>query len=253
MLLETQGEYHPLPRITEVIKAVNSSNYDIGLVPIENTTEGNVVETINGLIRSDLSILGEITIPIHHSLIGSKSGLNKQVIHSHPQAIGQCGNWLDVHYPGVEIAFHNSTAEAVQTAVSNSELAIGSFRAANLYNAAILQESIEDNSGNITRFWLLGKGKSIPTGNYRTTMLVTVKEEVGSLVDTLVVLKNHRVNLGKIDSAPGSILDEYCFLLTIDGHQDTTKIARTLSELAEISLTMKILGSYQKSSNPKNL
>src|SRR3989344_4291782 len=109
-LLGNHAKLQPLNRITEVVEAVEEKKTDLGLVPIENSTEGNVVETIRSIIRSkDLSVLGEKVIPIHHMLLGSEKAFSKKIVRSHPQAIGQCTNWLKENLPGAEVITHNST------------------------------------------------------------------------------------------------------------------------------------------------
>lgn len=250
-LLGNQAKLQPLSRITEVVEAVEEKKTDLGLVPIENSTEGNVVETIRSIIRShDLSVLGEKVIPIHHMLLGNEKAFSKKIVRSHPQAIGQCTNWLKENLPGAEVITHNSTSEAVKTAAENDELGIGSSLAGEIYQIPILKENIEDLKGNTTRFWLIGRGETNPTDSDKTMLLFSLKNKVGLLKNSLAVFADMGINMTKIDSFPIGALDEYYFLLAIDGHAKDPKIAETLNDFQETCLKVRNLGSFHKSPIP---
>ncbi len=250
-LLQNQVNLQPLTSITEILRCVDNGGSDIGLVPIENSTEGNVMETIRGVIRSNLMILGEKILPIHHVLFGDKMALSKAIVRSHPQAIGQCTNWLEQNLPGAKIIAHNSTAEAVQVAAKREELAIGSSVAGKLYDIPILKEGIEDFQGNTTRFWLLGRGKANPTGKDRTTILFSLRNRIGLLRNSLAIFADRRINITKIDSFPIGALDEYYFLLSLDGHKNEPFIAEALEEFRKTCLRVRVLGSYHKAPIPQ--
>lgn len=250
-LLQNQVKLQSLTSITDVLRSVDNGKLDIGLVPIENSTEGNVMETIREVIRSNLMVLGEKILPIHHVLFGDETALLKAIVHSHPQAIGQCTNWLEQNLPNAKIVAHNSTAEAVQIAAKQGELAIGSSVAGKLYGIPILKEGIEDLQGNTTRFWLLGRGETNPTGEDRTTILFSLRNRIGLLRNSLAILADRRINITKIDSFPIGALDEYYFLLSLDGHKDKPLITEALKEFRKTCLRIRVLGSYHKAPIPQ--
>lgn len=250
-LLQNQVNLRSLTSITDVIRSVDKGKLDIGLVPIENSTEGNVMEAIRGLIRSNLMILGEKILPIHHTLFGDETALLKATVHSHAQAIGQCVNWLEQNLPNAKIITHNSTAEAVQIAVERGELAIGSSVAGKVYGIQTLREGIEDFQGNTTRFWLLGRGETNPTSKDRTTLLFSLRNRIGLLRNSLAIFADRRINITKIDSFPIGALDEYYFLLSLDGHLHEPFIAEALEEFRKTCLRVRVLGSYHKAPIPQ--
>jgi len=250
-LLENQVNLQSLTSITNVLRSVDSGKLDLGLIPVENSTEGNVMETIRGIIRSNLIILGEKILPIHHVLFGEETALSKAVVHSHPQAIGQCTNWLEQNLPNAKIVTHNSTAEAVQIAAERGELAIGSSIAGKLYGIQTLKEEIEDFQGNTTRFWLLGRGETNPTSKDRTTLLFSLRNRIGLLRNSLAIFADRHINITKIDSFPIGALDEYYFLLSLDGHLRESFIAEALEEFGKTCLRVRVLGSYHKATIPQ--
>lgn len=250
-LLQNQVNLRSLISITDVLRSVDNGKLDMGLVPIENSTEGNVMETIRGVIRSNLMILGEKILPIHHVLFGDETALSKAIVHSHPQAIGQCVNWLEQNLPNAKIIAHNSTAEAVQIAAEREELAIGNSVAGKLYSIQTLKEGIEDFQGNTTRFWLLGRGETNPTSKDRTTLLFSLRNRIGLLRNSLAIFADRRINITKIDSFPIGALDEYYFLLSLDGHQHEPFIAGAIEEFRKTCLRVRVLGSYHKAPIPQ--
>lgn len=249
-LLTTQVVYPEAKRITEIIKGIETGKFDTGLVPIENSSEGNVAETVREVIKSDLTILAEHVIPIHHVLFGTDAALAKGVIRSHPQAIGQCANWLEKNLKNGEVIEHNSTADAIRVAAERDELAIGNRKAGDLYNIPIHAENIEDRKGNTTRFWLLGRGETEQTENDRTTILFSLKNRTGLLRNALAVFADRSINMTKIDSFPIGALDEYYFMMSIDGHTNEPRIKEALVAFRDVCLKVRILGSYNKTLIP---
>lgn len=246
-LAGTQFKYQSLERIREVVRSVEQGKFDLGLIPVENSTEGPVLDGIKELIHSRLVILGERVIPIHHFLFGTQEALKKGVVHSHPQAIGQCNNWLDEHLPpNMTIVRHNSTAEAVKNAVIEGDVAIGSQRAGELYKAPVLAEKIEDYQGNTTRFWLVGRGETAVTGKDRTALLFSFRQGIGFIRNALSALADRRISVNRIDSFPMGALDQYYFILTFSGHNKESNIAEALEDFSRRCLKMKVLGSYHR-------
>lgn len=246
-LLDDQARYEWAKRNGLVVSAVDSGKVDLGLVPVENSTEGTVLETIKEIIHSQhLSVLAERVLPIHHNLFGNITAFEKQIIHSHPQAIGQCSKWLEENMPNAVMVNQNSTAEAVKVALENGELAIASLQAGKAYGITPLLTNIENFTSNTTRFWLLGRGETKPTGNDRTALLFSFRQEVGKIAESLNVFAHHGVSVNRIDSYPMGALDQYYFLATVDGHVKELKLAAALKEFCQVCLKCKVLGSYRK-------
>lgn len=240
-----------LPTNAEVVRKVEAGDYDIGIVPVENSTEGDVIEVLRELNHiTDATILGEHILAIQHMLIGwPKQRIDE--VHSHPQALGQCRTWLLDNFPNVKQVPTTSTTAAVILAKENERIAaIASERAAQIHNLDILARDIGDIKGNSTRFLMLGRGETYPTGNDNTAIILTVEDHPGVLADCLVVLKNHSINLTKIDSRPTGKLGEYAFWITMDGHRRDERVKESLDELSRYCQQIRILGSYRKAELP---
>lgn len=252
-LLGEQVGIVPLSTITEVIRSTERGDTDIGFVPIENSIEGNVLESVRGVIHSELSdnsgirILGEKVLPINHFLFGTKEGFAKKILRSHPQALAQCSRWISENLPDAIVVRETSTAEAVKVSVERNELAIGNKLAGELYGAKILAESITDLASNHTRFWLLGRGKTFSTGNDRVTLVFTLKNMTGALIGALRPFSERGISINKVDTLPLGTLDEYYFLMSVDGHQTDPNIIEAIDELKSRVWKAKVLGSYRKS------
>lgn len=252
-LLKSQVELTPKSTNTEVIRAVNSREVDLGFVPIENSLEGSVLETIRGLIRSELpddshiQIIGEKVIRINHILYGTENARKKGIVRSHPQALAQCSIWLNNNLPNAEIVRETSTAAGVKQAVERDEMAIGPRLAGVLYQAPILEERITDLDTNHTRFWLIGRGNTSQTGHDRVSLLFTLKNQPRALLKVLAPFAERGINMGKVDTVPLGTLDEYYFLMSLDGHIKDSNMALALEELGKEVWKMKVLGSFRKS------
>ena len=196
-----------LPYITSVIEAVDKNNNLIGVVPIENSIEGVVRETVDNLIRttSRVTITKEIIIPVSHCLISKradKSGINKII--SHTQAIAQCKNYLSRGFPEAEIIFSSSTSEGVRQLndLPDDYAAIGTDKAASIYNLNIIEREINDEKDNLTRFILLGAYVPEPTRRDKTSIAISLCNKPGSLADMLMYFKEGGLNLSYIESRP---------------------------------------------------
>lgn len=246
-LLGSQVDYQMAPRNGVVVTETDNGKYDLGLVPVENSTGGIVLETVKEIIHSkSLVVLAERVLPIHHNLYGSPEGFNNPVIHSHPQAIDQCSLWLAKNLPGARTVAESSTALAVKVALEKGELAIASSFAGIAHEAVPLHERIENLSHNTTRFWLLGRGETEPTGNDRTAILFSFRQGVGKIAYALKVFADRGISLNRMDSFPMGALDQYYFSATIDGHQKDPKVAEAIEEFCTKCFKCKILGSFHK-------
>ncbi len=240
---------HMVPKrnITDVFDEVERGKADLGVIPIENTTEGVVTHTLDMLVSSNLKIYSEVMLEVSQDLLnlsGDISDIKK--IYSHPHAIAQCKNWLMKNLPEVPIFDVDSTAHAAQMVCDDSEsAAIASEFAARLYDLKVAEERIEDNLNNVTRFLVIAKDFADRTGDDKTSVMFSLKDRVGALYETLYCFRG--VNLTKIESRPSKKKAcEYLFFIDIDGHYSDDVIKNALKELRKHTVELKILGSYPK-------
>jgi chorismate mutase/prephenate dehydratase len=241
----------PKESIQEVFEDVEREKVNFGVVPIENSTEGVVNRTLDMFIDSEVKICGEILIRISHDLL-SLGGESKEIekIYSHPQALGQCRQWLRKKFPHVPLIETASTAKAAQMTTEDPKAAaIASSFAAHLYGLKAIESQIEDYLHNYTRFLVLGRQSGERTGRDRTSLLFSISDLPGSLYDALKPFSEEGINLTKIESRP--IKDrpwEYVFFLDFEGHATDPHIDEVISELKKKVLFLKFLGSYPRSS-----
>lgn len=249
-LLQDQAEIGFIGRNREIIAAVKMGLFDLGIVASENSIEGNVEETSKTIINSELTILGEKILPIHQALLGVESAYAKKILNSHPQGIAQCGNWIHENLSDTQVVQHGSTAAAIQYAAEHEELAIGNPAAGKIYNIPVIQEGIEDRKGNTTRFWLIGRGETEPTGNDRTVIAFTLRNAPGTLIKVLSPFSDRGISINKVDTLPLT-LDHYYFLMSVDGHITEPTLQEAIEEARESCWKIKTLGSFQKSLLPE--
>lgn len=238
----------PAKNIREIFATVEKHQADYGVVPVENSTEGVVSHTLDMFLDSDLKICAEIILEIVHHLLGRGKLEKVKKIYSHPQALAQCRLWLEEHMPTVKLCETESTAKAAQLASKDEEsAAIASEVAAGLYGLRILEAHIEDSPHNYTRFLVIGRNYTEPSGADKTSILFSIKDRVGALYDMLTPFRNHAINLTKIESRPTKRKAwEYVFFVDFIGHKDDEPVRKALSELEERCLFLKVLGSYPK-------
>jgi chorismate mutase/prephenate dehydratase len=233
--------------IDEVFRAVTSGTAHYGMVPVENSTEGAIGRTLDLLMQSTLQICGEVILPIHQCLLGRHSELSAiKTVYSHPQSLGQCQGWLNTHLPRAARIPAASNAEAARLAAENTHsAAIAGSQAAALFGLKLLVENIEDDAGNTTRFLVLGNQQVAPSGNDKTSLVMSAANRPGAVHDLLVPLAKHGVSMTKLESRPArSGLWEYVFYMDIEGHQADVKVAAALAELKQVAAFVKVLGSY---------
>jgi chorismate mutase/prephenate dehydratase len=243
----SSSEYLPARGIPEVFVDVEREATDVGVVPVENSTEGAVNHTLDSLIESPLLICGEIHLEIQHFLLSRASDLAAvRRVYSHPQAFAQCRHWLERNLPGVDTVEMPSTAGAVEHARAEpTAAAIASAAASRLYDVPVLRPRIEDSVHNVTRFLVMGRKGTGPTGRDKTSILVSIKDEVGALHRIIEPFAAERVNLTRIESRPTRQRPwEYVFFMDFEGHQDDPPLRRLLEALRERCLFVKVLGSY---------
>ncbi len=244
----------PLPSITAVAAAVADGEAEEGVVPIENSIEGAVNETLDLLIHADrpLYICSETVLPIEHLLL-AKPGTRKEdvtVIKSFPVAIAQCRDFIAREYPDAEIEAALSTAAAVESVISrDGAAAIASRRAAGHYGAEVLASGIQDRSPNHTRFVTVAREDHAPTGEDKTSLAFTFANEdrPGQIVGALQEFASRSINLSKIESRPSKEkLGTYIFLVTVHGHRLDPPMAEALATIKKNCSVFRVLGSYPR-------
>jgi len=240
----------PLPAIDDVFIEVQAGTADFGVVPIENSTEGTVNNTLDRFLHTTLHICGEVELRIHHFLIGRMQDLGKvQRICAHAQALGQCRGWLDEHLPEVERIAVSSNAEGARRARDEQgTAAIAGETAAEIYGLGILAPRIEDSADNTTRFLVLGRQLLRPSGDDRTTIMVSPADEgAGALLRLLEPLAAHGVSMTRIESRPSRKRKwHYVFFIDLVGHAEDTAVAAALAGLRERAALFRIVGSYPR-------
>ncbi len=242
-------EQSPVNNIEEIFRTVDTGQAHFGVAPIENSTEGVISHTLDLLINSTLKICGEVDLRIQHNLISNETELkNITKVYSHQQSLAQCRLWLDANLPGTEHYAVRSNAEAVRIAKKEkASAAIAGEMAAEIYQVPVVCQQIEDEPDNTTRFIVIGKNMIPPSGNDRTSLLVTTSNKAGALHDLLKPLAERNIGMSKIESRPSRQgVWEYVFFIDIEGHKDDDNVARALAEIEHESAMIRILGSYPK-------
>jgi prephenate dehydratase len=241
------------PTVADVIRSVDRGEADEGLVPMENSIEGSVNITQDILtFESEAKIIGEVTIPVKHSLIGKKNIKldNIKKVISHPHAAAQCRKFLSTNLKDAEIIAANSTAEAVKILKEENDdiAAIGTKIAAKIYDLEIIENDIEDNKDNKTRFVFIGNSIQPKTGNDKTSIVCFLKEDrPGSLYNILKEFACRNINLARLESRPAKKdLGDYVFMIDLDGHLHDENIFEAIEVLRKGVYLVKILGSYPK-------
>lgn len=245
----TSAESTPQPGIETIFSQVEKGQMDYGVVPIENSTEGVVSHTLDMFVDSDLKIYAEIVLRIRHHLLSNQTDLSKiEAVYSHPHALAQCRSWLLSHIPNAILKPVESTAKAAKIASQEKNTAaIASEIASNVHGLPIIEKEIQDQVRNFTRFLVIGKDSSPKSGHDKTSLLLTLKDEVGGLYKVLSPLAKAKVNLTKIESRPmKNKAWEYLFFVDLDGHAKDKVIAKVLNEIKEKCVFFKVLGSYPK-------
>ncbi len=238
----------PQGAVDEVFREVEAGACHYGVVPVENSTEGVVSHTLDMFVRSSLRIVGEVLLRIHHCLLGRGRLDEVRRVYAHPQALAQCREWLDARLGGVERVPAPSNAEAARLASEEPGVAaIASAQAAELYGLQVLAANIEDEPDNTTRFLVIGREAVPPSGEDKSTLLLSVPNRPGALHGLLEPLARHGISMTRIESRPSRLgLWEYLFFVDIEGHAEDPKVARALQELRGRAALCRLLGAYPK-------
>ncbi|HEY8368560.1 MAG TPA: prephenate dehydratase [Thermodesulfobacteriota bacterium] len=235
--------------IADVFDEVERGRVQYGVVPIENSTEGVVTHTLDMFLDSALKIFAEIQLVVHHDLLSVSGRIEDvQKIYSHPQAIAQCRLWLQKHMPNVPTVDVTSTSAAAQMVVDDpTAAAIASEVAGALYNLRPVARRIQDNPHNTTRFLVIAQKEPERGAADKTSLLFSIKDEVGILHRILGCFASRGVNVTKIESRPTKKRAwDYVFFLDVEGHKSDPRVAAALDELRHYTQFVKVLGSYPK-------
>ena len=237
----------PCVSIDEVFRAAEAGTADFGVVPIENSTEGTINRTLDLLLQSPLMISGELSIPVHHSLMtqtGSMQGVT--AIFAHSQALAQCQAWLNQHFPNIERQSVASNGEAARMAAENARVAaVAGEIAGEKYQLQVVHAHIQDDPNNRTRFAVVGRQQTMPSGNDQTSVVLSVKNRPGAVYRMLEPLARYGVSMTRFESRPARTGSwEYNFFIDIEGHAQDEKVAYALKDLQEHAAFYKLLGSY---------
>jgi len=238
--------YGPQKTITDVFAEVSKNRADYGVVPIENSTEGVVTHTLDMFVDSDLKIVSQIVLRVQHCLLTNARKAQIKKLFAHPQALAQCRAWVQNNLPRVEIIETSSNARSAELASTEDDTgAIAGLLAAEKYGLRVVEYDIQDNAANATRFLVLGRQCSPPTGRDRTSLMISLVDKVGALHRALAAFRRHRLNMTKIESRPSKRKAwEYFFFIDCDGHVSDHRVAKAIAELEQQCSFVKVLGSY---------
>jgi chorismate mutase/prephenate dehydratase len=240
------AELVPVATIAAVFEEVQQGTAAYGIVPMENSTDGRVSDTLECFSKASVSICGELPLTIHHCLVGSGERSKVRRVESKPQALSQCRNWLAKHLPQAECHSVASTADAAQRAASDPTVAaICSAQAATEYGLSILAANIEDNKDNVTRFAVIGREMAKKTGSDKTALMLEISHEPGALADAMAVFKRNRLNMTWIESFPvAGSRGRYLFFIEFVGHATEARSKKAIGALEKKAQQLVVLGSY---------
>lgn len=240
----------PMAAIDEVFRDVLAGSCNYGVVPVENSTEGVISHTLDSFMDSSLKICGEVELRIHQNLlIGPNTNKdNITRVYSHAQSLAQCRQWLNSNLPNVERVAVSSNAEAAKRVQGEwNSAAIAGDMSCRLYGLEKLNDKIEDNPDNSTRFLIIGREEVPPSGDDRTSIVVSVQNKTGALHDLLEPFRRNNVDMTRLESRPSrSSKWSYVFFIDFVGHIDDESVAAVLKELSADVADLKVLGSYPR-------
>ncbi len=236
--------------IDEIFREVVAGAVSYGVVPVENSTEGAINHTLDSFLEHDIVICGEVELRIHHHLLVGENTKTDHItrIYSHAQSLAQCRKWLDAYYPNAERVAVASNAEAAKRVKGEwNSAAIAGDMAAGLYGLTIHAEKIEDRPDNSTRFLIIGSRNVPPSGDDKTSIIVSVSNKPGALHELLIPFHDNGVDLTRIETRPSrSGKWSYVFFIDFIGHQNDPLVKDVLEKIVSQSTGVKVLGSYPK-------
>lgn len=243
-------EYVPVGSISGVFDAVNRGQAELGMVPIENSTDGRVADTLDMFTRLPLKICAEVCLRVHHNLLALCPQGEIRRVYSKPQALSQCRSWLATNVPQAQLKEVASTTTAAQLAKQEPfAAAVASRQAAAAYGLNIVCSDIEDRQNNITRFAVVGHQMGERSGDDKTAIMFQISDQAGALCDVLAALKQNKVNMTWIESFPAENTgkkQEYVFFVDLTGHPKELKVKRSLETLASKCERVVLLGAFPR-------
>ena len=236
----------PFATFAEVLENTSKGNSEYSILPVENSLEGSVGESYDLLNSTSLNVIGEIYHRVEHCLIGIGKLEDVDTVYSHPQALGQCREFIEEYHMKTIPTYDTAGSVKIVKELNKKNCAcIASKTSSLIYNMPIMSENIANNSNNYTRFLILSKKESIQTENDKTSIIFSIKHEPGSLFRIIENFHKNNVNLTKIESRPTkSNTWEYNFYVDFEGNEENPKILEMLEKIKQESLFMKVLGSY---------
>lgn len=239
----------PYPGIADIFSSVESGEVPFGVVPVENSTEGSINQTLDLLMETTLRVCGEVKLRIQHQLLSKGSDYSQiSKVHAHPQSLAQCRGWLDKNMPDAERISESSNAAAAAIAVENANVAaIAGETAGSRYELNTLAKNIEDIKTNTTRFLIIGDQDVPPSGNDATTILISAPHKPGGLRRMLKPMEDSGVSMTRIESRPGrKAMWDYVFFIDVKGHQEDETLRPVLEQLRNEAVGLRVLGSYPR-------
>ena len=240
----------PMAAIDEVFREVAAGAVNYGVVPVENSTEGVVSHTLDSFLDSSLKICGEVVLRIHQHMMVSENTRRDHItrIYSHAQSFAQCRKWLDSHWPMAERVAVSSNAEAAKRIKGEwNSAAIAGDMAAEMYGLEKIAEKIEDRPDNSTRFLIIGNQPVPSSGDDKTSVVISMRNQPGALHAILEPFHVHNIDLTRVETRPSRTgIWNYVFFVDFEGHQDDPVVRKVLEKLGERANDLRVLGSYPK-------
>ncbi len=240
----------PFRSFRELFDGVENSVVDLAVVPIENSTEGSINETYDLLVEKPLYAIGEIYQKIHHCLIIDKNSSPDEisVVYSHPQALAQCRKYIQKkHLESIPMYDTAGSVKFIKETHNTSAAAIASKHAAQIYDMKVVEEDIEDNSNNFTRFLIISKSYDMKADDNKISVIFSIPHAPGSLYSILQEFALRNINLTRIESRPTKNIPwEYYFFVDLEGNVNDDKISASLLSVKSATIFFKLLGSYKK-------
>ena len=241
------NEYVRVGSIQAVFEEVSRKHVNFGLVPLENSTDGRIADTLDCFVRTPgVKICAEVRLRVHHNLLSTAEQMDVRRVYSKAQALSQCRHWLGKNLPNATLHEVASTADAARLVQTDpTAAAVASRQAAVRYGLRVLFPNIEDHLENETRFAVIALSDSARTGSDKTAMIFQVPHAPGSLADVLGIFKANKINLTWIESFPvKDVKGEYVFFVDYDGHHEDLKVKKALKSLEDTCESVSVLGSY---------
>jgi chorismate mutase/prephenate dehydratase len=241
-------DYVPLSDISGVFEEVVRGHTDYGLVPVENSLHGGVIDTLDAFLSSSAKICAEVLMSVHHNIMARVPWDQVRTIYSKPEVFAQCRRWLSTVAKDRDVQPAASTSKAAEMASQQDNIAaIGSALAGDIYGLHVLFENIEDNPDTVTRFFVIGREAARRTGEDKTAIMFTTAHKPGALAEVLDVFKENGINLTDIEKRPSKKVNwEYYFFIDAQGHADDPAMEKAINESREHCLQLTVLGSYPR-------